>query len=262
MDKILILDGYDEIHHRVNQTAFWADMKWFEEHGYKVILTTRPGYLKVPETWGDYAEISLRLFDEEQTKEWLSRYQEAGGRILPETFRALTEPQPDEKYDEIRRIPIMLYVIANRNINVQTVTCMGELYERVFEGMKRDKAGLTAETLDRHYLIAQKIAYEMERKGVLAVSSETARQWCGDLFDETFFLLCTLKTVLSREDGFWNLSTDPSWNFCGQMDLRAAERGRKLEDFRAGGRKRGSGDFGTGGRKRGPGDPGAQLSVG
>lgn len=187
MDKILILDGYDEIHHRVNQTAFWADMKWFEEHGYKVILTTRPGYLKVPETWGDYAEISLRLFDEEQTKEWLSRYQEAGGRILPETFRALTEPQPDEKYDEIRRIPIMLYVIANRNINVQTVTCMGELYERVFEGMKRDKAGLTAETLDRHYLIAQKIAYEMERKGVLAVSSETARQWCGDLFDETFF---------------------------------------------------------------------------
>lgn len=187
MDKILILDGYDEIHHRVNQNAFWTDMKWFEEHGYKVILTTRPGYLKVPKTWGDYAQISLRLFDEEQTREWLFRYQKAGGQLLSETFEALTKPASDAKYGEIRRIPIMLYVIANRNINVQTVTCMGELYERVFEGMKRDKAGLTAETLERHYLIAQKIAYEMDRKGVPAVSSETARQWCGDLFDETFF---------------------------------------------------------------------------
>lgn len=204
MDKVLILDGYDEIHHRVKRSVFLADLKWFEDHGYKIILTTRPGYLELSQTAiRDYVKVYLRLFDEGQITQWLERYQEAGGRLLPETIHALTQPRADSGLHEIWQIPIMLYVIANRNINVWTVTCMGELYEKVFEGMKRDKAGLTAETLERHYQIAQKIAYCMDREGILSVSSDMVKEWCKELFDETFF--SSVYIEYSIIEGTWML---------------------------------------------------------
>ena len=204
MDKILILDGYDEIHHRVKQPVFLSDLKWFGEHGYKIILTTRPGYLELSRSSMDaYVQIYLRLFDGEQIMQWLERYMQAGGRLFSETFQALTQPGPHSPMHEVWQIPIMLYVIANRNINVQTVTCMGELYEQVFEGMKRDKAGLTAEILERHYLIAQRIAYCMDREGLLTVSSDMVREWCGELFDETFFSSVYIENSII--EGAWML---------------------------------------------------------
>lgn len=204
MDKVLILDGYDEIHHRVKHSVFLADLKWFEDHGYRIILTTRPGYLELSQSdIGAYMQIQLKLFDREQIIQWLERYRNAGGRLFPETFQALAQQQSYSKLYEIQQIPIMLYVIANRNINVQTVACMGELYEQVFEGMKRDKAGLTAETLERHYQIAQRIAYCMDREGIFSVSSDMVKGWCGELFDETFFSSVYIENSII--EGTWML---------------------------------------------------------
>lgn len=186
-DKVFFLDGFDEISRRIEERSFKTDLQWFTEHGHRLILTTRPGYLDMGNFDMAFSRLTLLLFDEEQIKAWLDAYGAFNPRLLPATCEALLQQPSGQSLREIRQIPIMLYVIANRNINVNTVSCMGELYQQVFDNLKRDKAGMTTEFLERHYLLAQVLAYHMEISNTLQVTVSQASQWAGDLFDKSFF---------------------------------------------------------------------------
>lgn len=187
MDKVFFLDGFDEIRRRIEERSFKTDLQWFTEHGHRLILTTRPGYLDMGNFDMTFSKLTLLLFDEEQIKAWLDAYRALNPGLLPATCEALLQSPSGRSLKEIRQIPIMLYVIANRNINVNTVSCMGELYHQVFDNLKRDKAGMTTEFLERHYLLAQVLAYHMEISNTLQITTAQASQWGGDLFDDSFF---------------------------------------------------------------------------
>lgn len=186
-DKVLMMDGYDELHRHLNLRNFNEDLQWLCERGHKIILTTRPGYLAVKELSVSWECARLQLFDERQIEEWLTLYRGINSELLQETCEALMKSSAVDKLDEIRRIPIMLYVIANRNINVHTVSCMGDLYEQVFDNLKRDKSGVTTEILNRHYCIAQKMAYCMDVQNILQITPEEVEKVNGEEFDKTFY---------------------------------------------------------------------------
>lgn len=187
MDRILFLDGYDELHSHLDTLMFRDDLNELIELGYRIVMTTRPNYLEtylLPEGW---QKIRLELFSDEQIRLWLAGYGVLRPQLKSGTVEALLNVASVGDLNTIRRIPIMLYVIANRNISVDTVSCMGDLYDRVFEGLKRDKSGLTKEVLEQHYRIAQKVAFHMHARDILQADASQVRQWCGDMFDESFF---------------------------------------------------------------------------
>lgn len=187
MDKVLLLDGFDEIFLRLDLIQLRTDLQWFCERGYRMIITTRPGYFKYTEFCGSHVTVRLDLFDDVQVDTWLDNYRKVNPDLSDDVCRALTQPQTVHNLDEIRRIPIMLYIIACRNINVETVACMGDLYEQVFETLKLDKGGEMCTLLDRHYLIAQQIAFMMYEADLLTLTSDDVRMGCGDLYDDTFY---------------------------------------------------------------------------
>ena len=187
MDKVLLLDGLDEIYPRLDLIQLRTDLQWFCERGYRMIITTRPGYFKYTEFCGSHGTIRLDLFDDVQVDTWLDNYRKVNPNLSDDVCQALTQPQTIHNLDEIRRIPIMLYIIACRNINVETVACMGDLYEQVFETLKQDKGGEMCNLLDRHYLIAQQIAFMMYEEDLLTLTSDDVRMGCGDLYDDTFY---------------------------------------------------------------------------
>lgn len=186
-EKILFLDGYDELHSHLDELVFRDELQSLIDLDYKIIMTTRPGYLDKDFMPEECQMIKLWLFSDDQIRQWLERYRTYHNDLDEETVAALLKNTDEQKFDEIRRIPIMLYVIANRNIRVDTVSCMGELYERVFDGLKNDKAGETKQTIERHYEIAQKMAYHMSLENELRADANTVREWCGEIFEETFF---------------------------------------------------------------------------
>lgn len=185
--KTLFLDGYDELHSHLDAVVFRDEIQSLINLDYKIIMTTRPGYLEkdfMPKEW---QMIKLQLFSDAQIQKWLEMYRIYHKDLHDETVKALLKRPDEQNLDEIRRIPIMLYVIANRNINVGAVSCMGDLYAQVFDNLKRDKAGETKDMIERHYHIAQKMAYHMSLENDLCADEQNVRQWCGDMFDESFF---------------------------------------------------------------------------
>lgn len=164
--KTFLLDGLDEIWNRMDPEEFEDDLKFFLERSYKIVFTVRPGYVQYSKYAKECQLCSLEIFGEQEKKKWLDKYKVQKKDLTDKTIKSILE---DTRFRKITGIPIMLYIIANRNIDVRNATSMPALYEQVFNSLKEDKGKYTQRRLENDYVCAQKIAYEMQSKEVLAI---------------------------------------------------------------------------------------------
>ena len=167
-DKILLLDGLDEIWSKIDADAFEDDLRFFIERNYKVIFTLRPGYVPYSKYKDEVLLCTLTLFGIDEKMQWLNKYKFYRGDNL--SNQTVTNILADTRFLQITSIPIMLYIIANRDIDIRSITSMPSLYEQVFNSLKVDKASTTKKKLENDYLIAQRLAFIMQAKGVLTIS--------------------------------------------------------------------------------------------
>lgn len=164
--KTFLLDGLDEIWNRMDPEEFEDDLRFFLERNYRIVFTVRPGYVQYNKYANECQLCSLEIFGEQEKKDWLDKYKAQKKDLTDKTIKNILE---DTRFRKITGIPIMLYIIANRNIDVKNATSMPALYEQVFNSLKEDKGKYTQRRLENDYVCAQKIAYVMQSKGVLAI---------------------------------------------------------------------------------------------
>lgn len=194
--KTFFLDGLDEIWNRIDLNEFEDDLKFFIERDYKVIFTLRPGYVPYDIYNSEIKLCRLETFGYKEKEEWIKKYKQFKKSDLDdEIIKNILE---DTKFVEITSIPIMLYIIANRNINIDSVKNMPQLYERVFDSLKEDKGNRTKKKLEKDYIYAQQIAYMMQKKGILTITkSEVVSKLA---VDESFYSSVYLDKVIEGEE--------------------------------------------------------------
>ena len=164
--KIFLLDGLDEIWNRIDPEIFEDDLKFFLERNYKIVFTVRPEYVQYNKYTNECQLCSLEIFGIQEKKEWLAKYKDKKNSLTDKTIKNILK---DTRFVKITGIPIMLYIIANRNIDISGATSMPALYEQTFNSLKKDKGKYTQKRLENDYLSAQEIAYVMQANDILAI---------------------------------------------------------------------------------------------
>ncbi|SFR80022.1 pentapeptide repeat-containing protein [Anaeromicropila populeti] len=187
--KTLILDGFDEVCCRLDPVLFDTHLQFFLEREYRIILTTRPRYLEKINITVHYETFALQKFNTAQIEEWLNKYKAKRGEALSEETKHQILQTARESMDfmDIVGIPIMLYIIANQNIDVSSLKSIGQLYDTVFANLKEDKSPSKKQQLEEDYEIAQRLALAMQKKEVLRMSKEEALDNGVGPFDSTFY---------------------------------------------------------------------------
>lgn len=188
-DKIFFLDGLDEIWNKIDLNEFEDDLRFFIERNHKVIFTLRPGYVPYYLYKNEIKLCVLEPFGVYEKKEWIKKYKQLRKDNLDDGV--IKNVLANTKFVEITNIPIILYIIANRNINIDSIRNIPQLYERVFDSLKEDKGNRTKKKLEKDYKSAQRIAYLMQKKGILTITKselisemEVDESFCSSVYME------------------------------------------------------------------------------
>lgn len=195
-DLIFFLDGLDEIYDRIDLMELSDDFQRLIDMGCHIICTVRPGYVEYNQLMVDYKKVVLEPFEPFQRDQWIDKYKAKKEDLDEEVVKNLKQ---SNSYSSIISIPIMLYIIANKNINLKIVKCVPQLYEAAFANLKYDKAAITKVNFERHYHTAQNIAFYMESNYLLKVSKSEIELEIEQSIDESFYSSVYMETVIEGE---------------------------------------------------------------
>jgi hypothetical protein len=141
-DTILILDGLDEI--VIREKLATSDIDKFLDNFFqlviyrfynlKIIITSRNGYIDLKKIYKDNILIlELKEFSLEQQRNWLNSYKKFNHTEITE--EVLTKIASSSDYEYIAKLvsqPILLYMIAESNINLFNLTSRVKLFNNLF----------------------------------------------------------------------------------------------------------------------------------
>lgn len=139
--NVLFLDGFDEIASKLNYANLQKDIRSLQQKKIKLIITTRPNYINnlnsIP-----YQKIVMDVYDKELIKEWIQRYAYVK-KLNSEQYNSYLQVLGDaEKFSivqDVMSIPIFLYIIVNKQVNIIEIESQTQLFECVFEQLVDDK---------------------------------------------------------------------------------------------------------------------------
>lgn len=175
-DTVLVLDGFDEL---CMVESIWGSGKetYFlnmnrqlkkADCGCKIIVTTRPNYLKVERLNFQKWYLQINPFLLKKRKEWTKRY-EAKEKLSLELKTALLSNQ-DKTMECLLETPLVLYMIAAKKIPIYETRNIWELYNRIFSqeiyNRNYDKEGAHSIQKYQHnlYALTAEIAYAVSNE--------------------------------------------------------------------------------------------------
>lgn len=192
MNLALFLDGFDEIANLLDEEEFISDLTRYYDNNITIIFTTRPNYIFESLNGKDrYPFIELGYiehFKQKQVSEWLDKYTKNNLAIKKDTLNAIRNIKPEDKMFEIISIPIILYITTSQNIYLSEVNSSGELYDKVFSNLTRDKSLYSKNKYTNiHYNIAKEIAFIMYTNNWMSISDVDIEKNLSIIFDKTFY---------------------------------------------------------------------------
>ncbi len=174
--KLLILDGFDELmvlapEYQEKANKFISGLVQ-ENHGLKILITTRPGYSNFLD-WAPGDLITGRRYrwikeyvcwTEHELSKWCEQYgqeiekiddafitqlselekEELKKRIaqkkkwcqdFPEQYHRLPQHTDNDKRREVFCIPIILYIACNSDVNIESEKTIGQIYDHAFRSV-------------------------------------------------------------------------------------------------------------------------------
>ena len=129
--RVLLLDGYDELCTTDGIEEPEAVLRTLKNLECKIIVTTRPNYIRFRHFEKDYWHIVLEHFDEAQRREWLERYEHRGG-TLGEVNRQYLERIGNGATAGICDTPMGLYMVAAGHFTPDMLENEWAIYRRIF----------------------------------------------------------------------------------------------------------------------------------
>ena len=133
-NAVIILDGFDELCIIENLTSnaehFLYDLMALEN--YKMIITTRPKYIRIQQLDIRKKHIILQHFDCQQRNEWLGKYINDCGETVDDHIRYYLERITDEDAFGICDTPMTLYMIVGGKIENYALYNEWVLYHQIF----------------------------------------------------------------------------------------------------------------------------------
>lgn len=208
--RLLLLDGYDELCTAEGVENPRLILDTLARLKCKIIITTRPQYLRLESPNPAFWHITLTHFDDEQRREWLERYKDCG-ETLHEANRQYLNAHTGEKAD-ICDTPMGLYMVAGGDFKPGELENEWAVYHRIFGAELMEKRYSSAEHAalehqDTLYRVNEEIAWQLYRKNnrELFVTREEIKEIVGRLrlddekqkFIERSYALC----------GYWKTDT-------------------------------------------------------
>ena len=181
-DAVIILDAYDEISYvsqSTDQNKAYLRQLEFEFDTATLIITSRPDYIK-----GFSGEkVKIMGFNPYQRKLFLDSYNKGKGeeeRLTDEFMEELTleDSQYDDNISELLSIPMLLYLIAVKKVDISEISDRYTLYENVFgtnntKGAIQNGRKLTQAMWTELYKLASNIAHYMYMSNELYINQDT-----------------------------------------------------------------------------------------
>lgn len=178
-DAIMILDGFDElcmIEGITNYEELIYDISRRKPKNYKLIITTRPKYIKVGSINIPHSFIKLQHFDAEQRAKWIEHYTSPDfcAQSIDPQIKSYIESIEDGEASGICDTPMTLYMLASKRIEVNALSNIWFLYHQIFyeelsvteyNQMFPDPNNDYAHRIIKHrdilYQVSEEIAYQM-----------------------------------------------------------------------------------------------------
>ena len=212
-DIMIILDAYDEISYisqsKDNNSKYAAKLNE-AVCDCTLIVTSRPGY--VPPYY--FYEAEIHGFGEMQCREFLSSYfnlkkvdRNNATTIINECIAAFKNYQNSLKARELVCIPMLLYIIAVKQLHISTYNSRFDMFESLFSydghgimlerGNKEDKI-ISKSLWDESYRFAKLVAFKMYKLGSTTVTGDIIEQSIREL-KLTEYKLALLKNRFAIE---------------------------------------------------------------
>lgn len=148
--NVLFFDGFDEVCGKLTREKVLSFVKIMKRKGIKVVMTTRPEYWPYP-TESYESIVSIKEYEYPQVKVWIETYLQLRGfgqdaieqKIQQLEIRRERDKESgitNERIMDVLGIPIFLYIIYNKDIDLNEISSKTELYEDVFSRLLDDKS--------------------------------------------------------------------------------------------------------------------------
>ena len=189
-DSVVILDAYDEISYvsqSTDQNKAYLRQLELELDLSTLIITSRPQYIK-----GFSGEtVKIMGFNPYQRKQFLEKYNEGkeGDEQLNVNYieeLILEDSQYDDGISELLSIPMLLYLIVVKKIDIGEISDRYTLYENVFgtnsmRGAIQNGRVLTQAMWAELYTLASKIAHYMYMSNELYINQDVIMKMIDDM---------------------------------------------------------------------------------
>ena len=196
-DDIFVLDGFDEfcvLTQNNNLIGFILDkLCGFSTSDFKILITSR----KSEQYFSDYhVEMSRNIrtlnlkWSPSSVEKWCQKYEKLAHseeiknwcRTFPEKYKDLSE---DDNRREIFCIPIILYISANTEIDVEEHNSVGRIYDEAFRKIAHRSHGAKQEGMDNfneddeirqrliNWQFTKEVAYQMFLNDTLYITRDS-----------------------------------------------------------------------------------------
>ncbi len=189
-DAIIILDAYDEISYvsqSMDQNKAYLRQLELQFDMSTLIITSRPDYIK------DFSgeKVKIKGFNPIQRKQFLEKYNEGKERDEQLTYKfieelTLDDSQYDDGISDLLSIPMLLYLIAVKKVDIGEISDRYTLYENVFgtnrmKGAIQNGRTLTQAMWKELYMLASNIAHHMYMSNELYINQEAILKMIDDM---------------------------------------------------------------------------------
>lgn len=146
-NKVLVLEGFDEL--CMLESLFEEGKSIYFQHlsnelsrmncGCKVIVTTRPSYLKVEELDFPKAHLSICPFSAKKREIWLMKYETKC--TVDNDIKRILLRDDIQVLEGIIDSPLTLYMVVSNNVYISETSSLWDIYNRIF----------SEEVYKRHY---------------------------------------------------------------------------------------------------------------
>lgn len=180
-DTLVVLDGFDELCmvEGINENSHYYIYQIYKAfQGYKVLVTTRPQYLRVDGLNFEKSHIVLQHFDASQRKRWIDNYRATGVLDCEEYGLEYISDEENEEIDSICDTPMVMYMIVAGGINEEAKHNKWALYHQIFykelsdteyNSMFANSTGIYSHGIKKHnellYRLSAEISYKMFQSG-------------------------------------------------------------------------------------------------
>lgn len=193
VNSIVFLDAYDEISYAAaspEKNQEYVRKLVYDSEGITLIITARKNYIRA----FNGLRFQLEGFDPEQRKHFLTNYnshRNSENKLSKEFIDSLT--QADDCYEdgifEILSIPMLLYMIAIRNIDISEIKDKFDLYEFVFttdgrgamHSRGKDQKVISKKIWSDSYALALSIAKSMFFRNDSFISEDHIRSYINEM---------------------------------------------------------------------------------